>query len=132
MSLPNPEALQPLILSLLATSSDGTIPDTRKIEYNGVDLFTSDEQAVVRAALDSLASKEVSGSGFGSSDRTRRFLVLGHCLRLRIFPWAAHTLHTPSNHPYYLSSRGHILPQLFSLDNNLPGYHEKSLLSAQH
>ncbi|GFZ51629.1 Phenylalanyl-tRNA synthetase alpha subunit [Saitozyma sp. JCM 24511] len=59
MSLPNPEALQPLILSLLASSSDGTIPDTRKIEYNGVDLFTSDEQAVVRAALDSLASKEM-------------------------------------------------------------------------
>jgi hypothetical protein len=96
MSLPNPEALQPLILSLLASSSDGTIPDTRKIEYNGVDLFTSDEQAVVRAALDSLASKEVSR--VLSSDKDDAFSCFGlracHCLRLHIIHWAIAVLHT--------------------------------------
>lgn len=89
MSLPNPEALQPLILSLLASSSDGTIPDTRKIEYNGVDLFTSDEQAVVRAALDSLASKEVGGL---SEQERCFFILLPSSLSLSLYPSSYHPL----------------------------------------
>ena len=56
-AVPPVEALQSLILSTL--DSDGSIPDSRQLRYNGVPLASSDEQAVVKSALDSLWSREV-------------------------------------------------------------------------
>jgi phenylalanyl-tRNA synthetase alpha chain len=54
-----PESLQPILLSVLASSPEGKIEDTRELRYDGVNLESAEEQGVVRAVLDSLASKEV-------------------------------------------------------------------------
>ena len=59
-TLPPLEALQSYILSTLAASSSGTVPDSRQLEWNGVHLTTTEQQNAVRGALDSLGSKEVS------------------------------------------------------------------------
>ncbi|CAD6586165.1 MAG: Phenylalanyl-tRNA synthetase, beta subunit, cytoplasmic [Tremellales sp. Tagirdzhanova-0007] len=58
-SLPTTEALQAAILDSLQSSLSGSIPDTRCLEYNGKSLGSGDGQAVVKSALDSLASKEM-------------------------------------------------------------------------
>lgn len=55
MSAPTVEATQSAVLQALAT---GPIEDTRTLAVNGTPLG-SDGQAVVKAALDSLLSKEV-------------------------------------------------------------------------
>lgn len=57
MSLPTPEALQHIILQSLEAS--GSLSDSRELAYNGRLLQSAEEQGVVRAVLDSLASKEV-------------------------------------------------------------------------
>lgn len=57
MPVPTPEALQHIILQNLEAS--GSIPDSRELAYNGRLLQSVEEQGVVRAVLDSLASKEV-------------------------------------------------------------------------
>lgn len=57
--LPSPEALQSVILDAIHSAPSGSIPDTRILEYNGISLGSGDGQAVVKSALDSLASKEV-------------------------------------------------------------------------
>ncbi|OWZ33731.1 phenylalanine-tRNA ligase, alpha subunit [Cryptococcus neoformans c45] len=57
MSLPTPEALQHIILQSLEAS--GSLSDSRELAYNGRLLQSAEEQGVVRAVLDSLASKEM-------------------------------------------------------------------------
>lgn len=57
MPLSTAEDIQPIILQTLEAS--GSIPDSRELAYNGRLLQSADEQGVVRAVLDSLASKEV-------------------------------------------------------------------------
>lgn len=59
-ALPSPEVVQAFILNTLSTNPDGTIPDSREISYNGRELRTAEEQAVVKGVLSSLVSKEVS------------------------------------------------------------------------
>ncbi|KAK8847646.1 phenylalanine-tRNA ligase, alpha subunit [Kwoniella newhampshirensis] len=59
MSSLTPEGLQPIILQTLASSPDGKIADTRDLAFNGAALRSTEQQAVVRAVLDSLASKEM-------------------------------------------------------------------------
>lgn len=58
-SVPSPEALQSLVLNTLASSSAGTIPDTRELANNGVKLQSLDAQNAVKSVLASLESKEV-------------------------------------------------------------------------
>lgn len=60
MSLPTPEALQSTILNLLDSSSNGSIEDSREIEYNGTKLNSVEGQEVVKSTLASLRSKEVN------------------------------------------------------------------------
>jgi hypothetical protein len=60
MSLPPPEVVQAYILNTLSTNGTGTIDDSRTITYNGAELRSAEEQAVVKGVLDSLWSKEVS------------------------------------------------------------------------
>ena len=52
-----PEQIQTLILQTL--DKDGTIPDTRELELNGVKLASTEDQGAIKAVLDSLWSKEV-------------------------------------------------------------------------
>ena len=59
-ALPSPEVVQAFILNTLSTNPDGTIPYSREISYNGRELRTAEEQAVVKGVLSSLVSKEVS------------------------------------------------------------------------
>jgi len=59
-TLPSAETLQSHVLNALASSPDGSIPDTRQLEYSGAKLGSGEEQAVLKGVLDSLASKEVS------------------------------------------------------------------------
>ena len=58
-NLPSIEDIQSQILSTLASSSSGSIPDTRQLEHDGVTLQSGEQQAVVKSVLDSLASREV-------------------------------------------------------------------------
>lgn len=55
MSAPTPEATQPAVLQAL---SSGPIEDTRNLSVNGATVG-ADGQIVVKAALDSLLSKDV-------------------------------------------------------------------------
>jgi len=59
-ALPSPEVVQAFILNTLSANPNGTIPDSREISYNGRELRTAEEQAVVKGVLSSLVSKEVS------------------------------------------------------------------------
>ena len=61
-SLPSAEYLQTTILKSLDTN--GEIPDSREIEWNGVKLRGAEEQNAIRGTLDSLASREVSSIHF--------------------------------------------------------------------
>nr|ODN92976.1 phenylalanine-tRNA ligase, alpha subunit [Cryptococcus depauperatus CBS 7855] len=54
----NPEELQPVILQALDASDNG-LPDSRQLAFSGKALITQEDQAVVRAVLDSLASKDM-------------------------------------------------------------------------
>lgn len=62
MSLPPPEVVQAYILNTLSTNGSGSIDDSRTITYNGAELRSAEEQAVVRGVLDSLWSKEVGAA----------------------------------------------------------------------
>lgn len=59
MSLPTVEEVQSVILQTLAASPEGAIPDSRVLAVGGASLSAPEGQAVVKAALDSLLSKEV-------------------------------------------------------------------------
>lgn len=59
MSAFAPELLQTTVLAALAASPDGTIADSRALQVNGAQLSSTEDQTAIRAALDSLASKEV-------------------------------------------------------------------------
>lgn len=59
MSLPTVEEVQTAILQALGASADGKIDDTRTLAVNGQALGENG-QPVVKAALDSLESKNVS------------------------------------------------------------------------
>jgi len=63
MSVPTVEEAQSIILKTLAASPDGTIADSR--ELNNGTLKSDKAQAVIKAALDSLLSKAVSGTAGG-------------------------------------------------------------------
>lgn len=57
MTTPQPEQIQALVLQTL--DRDGTIPDSRELELNGVKLASGEDQNAIKAVLDSLWSKEV-------------------------------------------------------------------------
>lgn len=59
MSLPTVEEVQSVILQSLAASPDGTIADSRTLKAGATSLAGPEGQAVIKAALDSLTSKEV-------------------------------------------------------------------------
>lgn len=61
MSLPTVEEVQTAILKALDASSDGRINDTRTLAVNGKELGENG-QTVVKAALDSLQTKDVSAA----------------------------------------------------------------------
>jgi len=58
-TLPPPEVVQATILNTLSTNADGFIADSREISYNGRELRSAEEQAVIKGVLSSLVSKEV-------------------------------------------------------------------------
>lgn len=58
-TLPPPEVVQATILNTLSTNADGVIADSREISYNGRELRSAEEQAVIKGVLSSLVSKEV-------------------------------------------------------------------------
>lgn len=64
MSLPSVEEVQTAILKALDASPDGKINDTRKLVVNGKEIGENG-QTVVKAALDSLQTKDVSTAGPG-------------------------------------------------------------------
>ncbi|EIW71074.1 phenylalanine-tRNA ligase, alpha subunit [Tremella mesenterica] len=57
--LPSVESLQSLILTTLDSSPSSSIEDTRQLKYKGVVLANPDEQNAIKAALDSLWSREM-------------------------------------------------------------------------
>lgn len=64
MSLPTVEEVQTAILKALDASPDGKINDTRTLVVNGKELGENG-QTLVKAALDSLQTKDVSALGAG-------------------------------------------------------------------
>lgn len=60
MSAPTPESLQTLILTTLASSSSGSIDDSRDLQTGeGSKLGPVETQLVLKGVLDSLLSREV-------------------------------------------------------------------------
>lgn len=61
MSAPTVEEAQTIVLKAIDASPNGEVADTRELTTaSGGSLKSSEAQAVVKAALDSLLSKEVS------------------------------------------------------------------------
>lgn len=65
MSLPTVEEVQTAILKALDASPDGKINDTRTLVVNGKELGENG-QTLVKAALDSLQTKDVSAMSTGA------------------------------------------------------------------
>jgi hypothetical protein len=63
MALPTVDEVQTAILKALDASPAGTLDDSRKLSAGGTTLESQEAQAVVKSALDSLLSKEVSRAG---------------------------------------------------------------------
>ncbi len=60
MSVPTVEEAQSIILKAIAASPNGEMPDSRELlSASGESLKSAEAQAVIKAALDSLLSKEV-------------------------------------------------------------------------
>lgn len=67
MALPTVDEVQTAILVALDASPSGTLDDSRKLTAAGAALDSQEAQAVVKSALDSLLSKEVSPPRAASS-----------------------------------------------------------------